>query len=315
LDDRFGLVPSGLKVLSSVDGLEHGGDQGHLFRRYYPEDVSVEVDRTALPSSLGIKLSERFDKAHAGITDEESNAFQAPFLQVPQEAGPAGLVLLGAFDNAEDLAVTVLIDPDSHEHGDVGHFTGPGTFQHDPVEVDIGICLRDRLIPPGFNGRVDLLVEVADGSGTDLGAPEGFGDVLDPPDTDPGQIHLDEGLLHRTLSATVSLDDGGLEGLLPELGHVERDLAGPRVEPALVMTGPGILPSLRTLVFLGIAQPIGFGFEHLIQRLFHCASDHLPQVVLHSGFVEMDDFFPRSCRIGFHGSAPFVAQFWCPNLN
>ena len=49
------------------------------------------------------------------------------------------------------------------------------------------------------------------------GAPQCFGDVLDPAYRDPGQIHLDQSLLDRALAPPVALDDRRLEGLRPEL--------------------------------------------------------------------------------------------------
>ena len=47
---------------------------------------------------------------------------------------------------------------------------------------------------------------------------------------------------------------------------------------------------IASLVLHRIEQPVGFGFEHLIEGLFHRASDYLSKVVLDGGFVVMNDF-------------------------
>jgi hypothetical protein len=54
----------------------------------------------------------------------------------------------------------------------------------------------------------------------------GFRDVLDPPHRDPGQIHLDQFFLDRTLAPPLALDDRRLEGLRPKL----RDLQAVKFE-------------------------------------------------------------------------------------
>jgi hypothetical protein len=47
-------------------------------------------------------------------------------------------------------------------------------------------------VPPGLDLGVDLLVEVRDRAWANPRAPEGFGDVLHPPNRNPRQIHLDQ---------------------------------------------------------------------------------------------------------------------------
>ena len=46
---------------------------------------------------------------------------------------------------------------------------------------------------------VDLLVQVRHRARADTGAPQRFGDVLDPADRDPCQIHLDQRFLNRAI--------------------------------------------------------------------------------------------------------------------
>ena len=77
---------------------------------------------------------------------------------------------------------------------------------------------------------VGFLVQLADGSGRDLAAPQGLGDVLHTAHGNACQVHLDEGFLHAALPAAIPFDDGGFEGYALEPGYVERDVAGGRGE-------------------------------------------------------------------------------------
>ena len=77
---------------------------------------------------------------------------------------------------------------------------------------------------------VGFLVQLADGGGRDLAAPQCLGDVLHTAHGNACQVHLDESLLHAALLAAIPLDDGGLKGHTLETRHVERDVAGGRGE-------------------------------------------------------------------------------------
>jgi|HubBroStandDraft_3_1064219.scaffolds.fasta_scaffold05224_2 hypothetical protein len=83
------------------------------------EDVAVEVHHAALPAGLGEVLRRAFDQAHAGVGDDQLDAEQAAPLEMGQEAAPAGLVLLGALDDAENLAVAVAVDRDRYQQRDL----------------------------------------------------------------------------------------------------------------------------------------------------------------------------------------------------
>lgn len=72
---------------------------------------------------------------------------------------------------------------------------------------------------------ISLLVEVADGTRRNLGAPEWFGDVLDTANRDTCQVHLDQSFFYAALAATVALDDGCLERDPLEFRHLQRDIA------------------------------------------------------------------------------------------
>src|ERR1700721_3891375 len=102
----------------------------------------------------------------------------------------------------------------------------------------------DPPVPPGLELGVDLLVQVRHRARADAGAPQCLGDVLDPADPNPSQVHLDQRLLDRALAPAVTLDDGRLEGLAPKLRNLEVYFARYRVQRPFVAAGPGVLPAL-----------------------------------------------------------------------
>ena len=75
---------------------------------------------------------------------------------------------------------------------------------------------------------VSFLVQLTDGGGRDLAAPQCLRDVLHPAHGNACQVHLDEGLLHAALPAAIPLDDSGFERYALEPGDMERDIAGGR---------------------------------------------------------------------------------------
>ena len=95
---------------------------------------------------------------------------------------------------------------------------------------------------------VGFLVQLADGSGRNLTAPQDLGDVLHTAHGNACQVHLDERFLHAALPATIPLDDGCLEGHALEPRHVERDVTGGRGEVAVIMAAAVALTSLAALV-------------------------------------------------------------------
>ena len=124
--------------------------------------------------------------------------------------------------------------------------------------------------------------------GAHPGAPQRLGDVLDSTNRYPGQIHLDQGLLHRTLPPPIALDDRRLEGLHPQLRNLQRHLAGLGLQLALVAARPLIAPCLRALVTFCVAQPIGLGFQHRVQRLLDRAPDDAPKMIPYPFVIDPD---------------------------
>jgi len=252
-DNLPSLLACRLHILRGVDRLQHRGDLTHLRTRHMREHIPIKVHRAALPTGVGEELRGTLRKSDTSVRDDQAHAFQPAFLQVLEEARPPGLILLGAFDDAEDLAISLGIDGNRHQQRDVANLARPGALHHDAVEVDVGMLTLDRPVPPLIDRRVDLLVEVADRRWRHPRAPQRFRDVLDATNGDPRQIHLDQRLLDGSLTPTIALDDRRLERLTPKLRHLQRNLARFRLQAALVMASPGITTRLGALVALRIA--------------------------------------------------------------
>ena len=133
---------------------------------------------------------------------------------------------------ADYLAVARRVDADGDEDGDVFVRPSPAALEVGAVDEDVGVPAPERPLAPPLDGREGLFVQVGDGARGHRRAPEDLGHVLDPPGGDAREVHLDDGLLDRGLAPAVPLDDGGLEGGAPELGHARLDLARARDELA-----------------------------------------------------------------------------------
>ena len=125
----------------------------------------------------------------------------------------------------------------------------------DAVHIDIRVSAAlQRTVAPILDVDGGFLVQLADGSGRNLAAPQRLRDVLHPAHGNACQIHLDEGLLYAALPAAVALDDGSLEGHALESGYMERDVAGGRGEVVVIMAAAVALTDLAALVASGLCQ-------------------------------------------------------------
>src|SRR5215472_10718974 len=170
-----------------------------------------------------------------------------------EEATPARFVLFGALADAKNLSISFAVHPDRHQQRDVADLAGPAALEYDAVEVHIRMLTFDRPVAPCLDRSVNLLVQVRYRRRRHARAPQGFGDVLNPPHRDPGQIHLDQSFLDRVLAPPVTLNNGRLECLRPKLRNPQLNLSGLGLQLALVMAGPGIAACLAALVTLRIA--------------------------------------------------------------
>jgi site-specific DNA recombinase len=246
------------------------------------------VHHAALPRRLREALADRFHQPRALVRHHQPHAAKAARLQVPQERPPALGVLLAALRHPRDLAVPVAADPDRHQHRHVLDLAAPGALQPDAVEVDVGVLPLDGAVAPRLDLAVDLLVQLADGAGRDLGPPQRLGDVLHPAHAHAGQVHLDQRLLDARLPPPVALDDLRLERQLAQARHRQRHLAGLGLELALVAAGPRVGAVGAALVAPGVAQGVGLGVEQGVEGLLDGGAHDLIDVALDLAFVDAD---------------------------
>lgn len=127
---------------------------------------------------------------------------------------------------------------------------------------------------------IGFLVQLADGGGRNLAAPQALGDVLRTAHGNACQVHLDERCRHAALPATIPLDDGCLEGHALEPRHVERDVTGGRGEVAVIMAAAVALTSVDALVAGSLRQELRLFFQQFVQRFLHAASDQFLDLAL-----------------------------------
>ena len=120
------LFPSCLEILLRVDRLEHGCNLFGLCPGDGRQDVAIPMDHTALPANLWIEVSQNFDQAETFVRDEQPRPLQASILQIPEKIGPALLVFLCPFGNAEDFPIPLPADANSHQNRYIAYFAGPG---------------------------------------------------------------------------------------------------------------------------------------------------------------------------------------------
>ena len=85
-----------------------------------------------------------------------------------------------------DLTIAVGRHSKCHQHGDITHPTRPCAFEHDPIEINIGKGVCDRLVAPLLDARRDLLVGLLTVPGWSPGFPRGLVDAHSGPKRHPG---------------------------------------------------------------------------------------------------------------------------------
>ena len=118
---------------------------------------------------------------HALVADDELHAIQAASAEPLEEADPAGLVLFHAPGSAQNLTKTVLIHGNCHQNSNIFVLSAPVAAQVDAVHVDVWIAPAPQgAVPPVLDVDVGFLVQLTDGSGRNLAAPQCLRDVLHP---------------------------------------------------------------------------------------------------------------------------------------
>jgi len=195
-----------------------------------------------------------------------------------QELPPALLVLLRPFADAQHLAVSALVHSHRHQHRYVPYLTAPAPLQPDPIQPCVYVLPFNLPVAPLLDPPRELLVQLADRRGAYPAPPQRLRDVLHPAHRHARQVHLNQRLLHRTLSPPVPLDDLRLERQAPQLRHTQHYLAGLRMQRPLISACTRIHPLRRPLVSPCLAQPIRLRVQQSVERLFHRAPHHLVYV-------------------------------------
>ena len=120
---------------------------------------------------------------------------------------------------------------------------------------------------------VGLLIQLADGGGRHLTAPERFGDILHAPNGYAGKVHLNERFFHAAFPAAVAFDDGRLKRNAFETRHIQCNVAGGRGKVSAVMTASVALAFLAALVLGSLSQLLCLSLQQTVQRFFYAAAN------------------------------------------
>ena len=273
----------------------HGLPPGH---GHPSQHVSVEVDRAALVACPGEHLLERTEHPRALVAGDEPHAGEPAPPEPREELAPRVRRLGVALRAADDLPVAGGVDADGHQNGHVLVGPSPAALEVDAVDENVRVIALERPLAPGLDGRERLLVEVGDGAGGHGRSPEEFGDVLDSPGRDAREVHLDDGLLDRSLAPAVALDNGRLEGRAAQLRHVELDLSCPGDELSRVVAAAVCPPACRPLVAPGPYELGRLLVEQRVERLL----DGLPHQIL---YVLAQRLLVDCYDVRRHGPCPF----------
>jgi hypothetical protein len=101
---------------------------------------------------------------------------------------------------------------------------------------------------------------------------------------------------------------------VPELGDLQLDLPGPRVQLTLVVAGPLARPGLGVLVPTGVAQLVGFGVQQAVERLLDRRADDLAKMALHLRLINLDHVIQvllcrGRCTVLHHSVLSLVQRF------
>ena len=194
-------------------------------------------------------LSHGFQHTKTLVANNEFHSVQATPAEPLKEADPAGLILLHTLSGAQNLTISVLIDCNCHKNGYIFKFSAPVAAQINPIHIDIRIPpTLQRTVPPIFNVDIRFLIQLTDGGGRDLAAPQGLGDVLHTPDGYTCQVHFNKSLFHTALPAAIPFNDGSFKGYSFELRYLESDIPGSGGKVTVVVAAAVALALLVTLV-------------------------------------------------------------------
>jgi len=142
-----------------------------------------------------------------------------------------------------------------------------------------------RTVTPILDVDIRFLVQLTDGGGRDLTAPESLGNILYTPDGYASQVHLNESLFHATLPAAIPLNDGSLKGDPLELGHLECDIPRSGGKVAVVVAAAVALALLIALVPGRLGQLLRFGLQQLVEGFLYASAHKFLELPLDNFFV------------------------------
>jgi hypothetical protein len=123
----------------------HRGSGLGRFRIQVGEDLLDDVgildtrDDPHRPTAGRAGLDLRLLQAQARIGNGYPHALQTTLFQMPQQVTPTALVFLVAFRHIEDGAKAIRAHTDGNEQRNVAHVTGLAAFEHDTIEVGVGV--------------------------------------------------------------------------------------------------------------------------------------------------------------------------------
>ena len=244
------------------------------------------MNGTALVFGLWKHLSNRIQHPQTLVTNDEFYAVQAAATEPLKEVNPTGLVLFHTLSSTQNFTISVLIDGDCNQNGHIFILSAPISAQIDAIHIDIRIAATlQRAVTPFLNVDIGFLIQLADGGGRYLAAPQGLSDVLHTPDGYTCQVHLNESLFHAAFPPTVPLNNSRLKGDPFEFGYLESDIPGSGGEIAVVMTAAVALALLITLVPSRLGQFLCLGFQQLVEGLLYAATHQLFDLTLDYIFI------------------------------
>jgi len=177
----------------------------------------------------------------------------------------------------EHLPVPLLVHAHGHEERDVADGPRPPCLEVGRVEVEVRVGPVEPTGAPLRERRVEPPGDPAHGVLRDLDPGELPGDLLDLPRRDPLEVHLKDGLLHRTGHPAVPLEHLREEGELAGPWDADLlDVAGLGGEAARVVPVAVAAPAGRPLAVSGLE----LGVHLLLHDLLKDGLDALADTVL-----------------------------------
>ena len=220
------------------------------------------------------------------VANYQFDTVQAAATQPLEEADPAGLVFFHALGCTKNFTVAILIHRNRNQNSHIFKLSTPASAQVDPIHVNIWIMpALQRSVAPILDVDVCFLIQLTDGGGRYLAAPEGLSDILNTPDRYASQVHLDEGFFHAAFPTAILLDDSCFKGDSFEFRYFEGNISGSGGEITAVMAAAGALTLLIALIPGRLGQSLCLSFQQLVEGLLYAASHKFLDLPLDYFFV------------------------------